>query len=813
MSLILVVSILIRLLAMVFSVVILRKTRDWRVAVFPLLFALMTIQQIFRAQAIPSELPGFAASLLVLLALLLTYRLLAQNEQTQQALKQSHARFQRLVESNIIGILIADFNGNVLDANDAFLQMVGYSKEDLHSGRIHWDEMTPPEFQQLDERAIEEVKRTGASSTWEKEYFHKDGSRVPILVGAARLEGVTCIAFVMDHTERKSAEKERARLLVQEQLARAEAEAAREKTHLILESITDAFIALDPTWHLVYVNQKGAQLLNRQRADLLGKHLWTEIPEAVGHPFYHYFHQAVSTQVVMQAEEYFAPWERWFEAHLYPSPEGLAVFFQEITERKRMENALRESNEFNKQVIANAQEGIVVFDREMKYVVWNPFMEDLTGYRFEEVVGRPFLEVFPRYRDSPSDSSLEGALNGESSVGPDLPTASPKTGEPIWLDAKYGPLYNADGAIIGAIVTMNEVTKRKQIEESLRQNEANFRYLFANNPLPMWVVDRETLHFMEVNDAAVNHFGYSREEFLHMHMAELRLPEEVPRMLAYVQNIQRFNRAVKAWHRCKDGRLIFAEVTAHRFEFDGRTALLTVVTDITERQRAEEKLRESHEELRALSAHLESVREEERARIAREIHDELGAALTGLKMDVAWLDRRLAEAGFEPQATVLVKTREMNRLIESTVQVTRKLVSELRPGILDDLGIVAAIEWQMQDFQNRTGITCELVATPAYIELERDRSTAVFRILQEALTNVARHASATRIQVKLEQENGNLLLEVQDNGLGLQNRDLAKSKSFGLVGMRERVTLLHGEFDIQGKAAKGTALRIRLPLH
>jgi len=235
--------------------------------------------------------------------------------------------------------------------------------------------------------------------------------------------------------------------------------------------------------------------------------------------------------------------------------------------------------------------------------------------------------------------------------------------------------------------------------------------------------------------------------------------------------------------------------------------------DITERKQAEEQIKNSREQLRALSAHLQLVREEERARIAREIHDELGQALTGLKIDLSWLDGKLSEArNAAPRRLLLEKIKSMIKLIDTTIHTVRRIVTELRPGVLDDLGLMAAIEWQAQDFQNRTGVKCDLASSLEDIDLDQDRSTAVFRIFQETLTNVARHSGATKVDIILEERDGSLILEVKDNGRGITENGLSSSKSLGILGMRERALLLGGEIDILGAQGKGTTVTLRVPL-
>jgi len=219
------------------------------------------------------------------------------------------------------------------------------------------------------------------------------------------------------------------------------------------------------------------------------------------------------------------------------------------------------------------------------------------------------------------------------------------------------------------------------------------------------------------------------------------------------------------------------------------------------------ELMRSHEELRTLSAHLHTAREEERARIAREIHDELGGSLTGVKMDVARL-RRVGQPG-SPEWLAQVET--VSAALDGTVQTVRRIATELRPAILDDFGLVAAIEWQLSEFQTRSGIECHFQAGLERVELDHASATAIFRVFQETLTNVARHAQATQVRVRLYQAPGGLALQVSDNGRGIDPTHQAQAKTFGLMGMRERVRMLSGQIDIQSSLGQGTTVLVQLP--
>ncbi len=233
-----------------------------------------------------------------------------------------------------------------------------------------------------------------------------------------------------------------------------------------------------------------------------------------------------------------------------------------------------------------------------------------------------------------------------------------------------------------------------------------------------------------------------------------------------------------------------------------------LANEIAERRLAEERVRESEEKLRALAAHLITVREEERTHIAREIHDELGQVLTGLKMELTWLAKRLRDS----QKPLIEKTKSMFGLIDLTIQSVRRISAGLRPEMLDEMGLVAAIGWHAKEFQRRTGIRCRIKLPDEGRTLDKDLSTTVFRIFQEILTNVARHSRATRVDVDISISDERLTLEVVDNGVGISSRALNDGKSLGLLGMQERALRFKGEIDISGSPGHGTRVAVLIPL-
>jgi signal transduction histidine kinase len=264
--------------------------------------------------------------------------------------------------------------------------------------------------------------------------------------------------------------------------------------------------------------------------------------------------------------------------------------------------------------------------------------------------------------------------------------------------------------------------------------------------------------------------------------------------------------------RTKSGERRMLLLSVERIEIEGQQCLLHSGQDITERTQAEAALRHSEERLRALSARLQYIREEEGKRIARAIHDELGGALTGLRWDLEGIAERL---GGEPGAIDVQGIREkivpMTELIESTINNVRRISSDLRPPVLDDLGLIAAVEWQLQQFQSRTGIHCDCEISVDKWELDPDRATAVFRIFQEILTNVLRHAEANHVHVEILRDSDHIVLVVRDNGIGITENDKSNPRSLGLLGMRERALLFGGEIVIAGAAGEGTKVVVRVP--
>lgn len=358
--------------------------------------------------------------------------------------------------------------------------------------------------------------------------------------------------------------------------------------------------------------------------------------------------------------------------------------------------------------------------------------------------------------------------------------------------------------------------ERTQTQERLEANEQFLRAMTAALGEGVLVQDR-TGRLVYMNPEAERLLGWSLNELAPLDLHDtLHPPEGVSGHhskdacpILNVANVGGVYRSYDDVFVCKDGEMLpVAYVTTAMYEHEEVTGVVTVFKDIAARKQMEQELQDSRTQLRSLSMFQQTAREEERKHIARELHDELGQALTALKIDLDWLvARRWAD---DPQ--VGDKLDAMNGILEKTVESVRRIAEDLRPGMLDDLGLAASVEWLAHQFQQRSGIACDLTMNRDEFELADNASICVFRIVQEMLTNVARHAGASRVQVELRQDDGNVHVVVQDNGCGFVVGKV-KKRSFGLLGIRERVSMLGGSLDLSSAPGEGTTIQVTVPRH
>jgi PAS domain S-box-containing protein len=350
--------------------------------------------------------------------------------------------------------------------------------------------------------------------------------------------------------------------------------------------------------------------------------------------------------------------------------------------------------------------------------------------------------------------------------------------------------------------TIQDITEKKQAEDALRESEERYRAVVENVQDGILIIN-DQYQVLFVNPMLCKISGYDEEDLLGKDFRQFIHQESMQPVL------ERYSRLVggddihvprEVKFIRKDGEVRDIDVSTSILNpQEGQARILGRITDITERKQVEDQLRN-------LSAHLQSAREETQMTLSREIHDELGQELTALQMDLSWIRKRLPEK----KDDLHEKAESMSQLLHSTIQTVKRLSSKLRPPVLD-LGVTAALEWEAEEFQEHTGITCQLAITPENVKLEPDLSTVIYRIFQETLTNVTRHARADKVDAKLEVADGKIVLEIKDNGIGISDEEISGSRSIGIIGTRERVSQFGGEIHFSGKPSEGTTVTVTIP--
>lgn len=603
---------------------------------------------------------------------------------------------------------------------------------------------------------------------------------------------------------------------------------------------------------------------------------------------------------------------------------------------KQTESALIELSQFNNQIVNGVHNGIVVFDKEMRYKTWNPNMEIIYGLSASEVIGKHPLDIFPFLKEYGIIDNIEKALKGEISTTIDYPFHIQSSGKSGWVSDISVPLLNTSGEIIGVISSVHDITKRKQAEESLRASEMLHRSILAASPDIIIVCDMEG-QIQKVSDSAFPFYGCEKnEELIDKNIFQFLIPDEVEKAHSSIKH--RINSTLKGVVEYRiirvDGDFVFAEVNTDVIrDANGKpTNMVLVIRDITERKLAEEALKESEqytnsilsaipdmifildsagifrdfktgniidlgfpkeqfidkdvfqllpnlvaqlfmhtieevltnqlaksieyqmpirnelndfecfivpfgqsrviamvrnitnrkeienslkssqEELKNFAAHLQSVREEERVLLAREIHDELGQILVALKIDLGIFKQKVFKHIQENAAQEIShKFEQLFDLVDKTLKTTRKIMTGLRPEVLELVGISEAAKLYTKEFAERYQIDCQFKTQVSDIVVDSQQSIALFRILQEALTNIAKHAKASKVVVNLEVIGDKIVLKISDNGIGIDKNLKVRQDSYGLIGMKERVYLLEGKISISGLPGKGTTVIVEMP--
>ena len=495
---------------------------------------------------------------------------------------------------------------------------------------------------------------------------------------------------------------------------------------------------------------------------------------------------------------------------------AVVLLFRQSRRRESADREQREAESRAGELLESALDPIVTVDAAQRIVAFNGAAEAAFRCTRAAVVGQPLDVLIPdRFRDAHRrhvDGFGTTGVTSRRMGGDAVLTARRADGSEFPIEASIA--RHGAGADRHFTVILRDVSERVRVQALLARSEARLHGI-VDSAMDAIVTIDETQHVVLFNAAAEAMFGCPQAEAIGAPIDRF-IPERF--RAGHAQHVREFGEHASAARRMGGARVIHGlrrngdefplEASISQATDGGRRIYTVILRDISERVQAHEALRRSQEELQELSATAHFAREQEKARIARELHDELGQALTMLQMDVAWCKAR---APAEPP-DFTVRLERMEKLLKTTVAATRRIAADLRPLMLDDLGLVPAVEWLVENFTQRTGVPCALAVADPDLDLPAMHSNAVFRIVQEALTNVAKHAQATRVEVAIGRDGDSLVVRVRDDGAGFPPADPRKPNSFGLVGLRERAALLRGKAAITSARGAGTTIEVRIPV-
>ncbi len=734
-------------------------------------------------------------------------------------------------------ILWADMSQRIRYANDAACRSLGYNPNEILNLAIT-DFVPCHDAQRYQERLL--LLKRGQAVNFESRHRRKDGTVFPVEVSLNYLEqegrGYTC-AIIRDITERKQAEESlrQANIGLERRVAErtTELRESRQRLDVILQGTGVATWDWEITTGKVFYNEQWA--LNRGlRIEDVQPHISSWVEGIHPDDRFHVERllagylagQTVSYECEMRIKTGAGEWA-WImdrgqiiERADDGTPLRMVGIELDITARKRAEYALRESQERYSSLVTQATDIIFTAGMDGRFTFVNAAACKIMGYQESELVGKHYLELIrPDFREAAQRFYRQQLIERTSSTYFEYPVVT-KSGDELWLSQRVQLRIEAE-EIVGVEAIARDVTERKKVEGALRTSEEKLRQALLASNTGIWDWNTETGE-VRFSKEWKGQLGFHESELPDtFEMWESRLHSEdrvraVEYAKAYCANpAGAFRQDFRLRH--KDGTYRWIESHAAFVpEADGRRVrLLGSHTDITERKQAEAALQEAYDQLQAVTRRLTEAEEGERKRIARELHDEFGQVLTGLKLDLAWISRRLCEPnGSMDVSSMRSRAASMSKSVDGLIESVRATAASLRPSILDDLGPLAAIEWLVTSFRERTGLPCALAIDPSIRDeaMGSELASTLFRSTQELLTNVMRHAGASNVSVELTKGEGHVHLMVRDNGRGVHQQEWENGQSLGLRGISERVKLIGGTITIVGSPDKGTDVSLFFPV-
>jgi len=700
--------------------------------------------------------------------------------------------------------------GVIIQANDAFLRITGYGEEKIIGKTVYDIDI----WEQPEKRAemVRELQAKGSVQDVELSLRISDGEIRTCLYSAQIIEYLDephILSMAVDITHRKRSE---------ELLKKAEAKYRNMFMHSIngvavytAQKEGEDFVFAD-------LNKSAEKIDNITREEVAGKSVLEVFPGIEEFGLLDVFKRVYRTGI----SEHFPisrysdnRIEGWRDNYVYKLSSGeIVAVYSDETARRRAEEELQERERTLITLMGNLP-GMAYRCRNdqdwtMEFISEGCY--SLTGYTPSDIIGSktiPYTRIIhPDDRDMVWQT-VQSALRGKRHFQMTYRIITADKNQK-WVWEQGIGIFSEKGDLIALEGFISDITTQRKAQSELRRSEEKFSKAFHASPDWIVITTLKDGIFIDVNETFLKNSGYTLGEVIGRSSIELGIWENDGDRAAMVEMIREHGgvRNLEVRFRTKHGESLTMLLSSEQFSFGGEECILSIIRDITERKAIEEKLKHSEKQLRELYKHLQKTRETERTRISREIHDELGQELTGLKLDMAYLIKKMPKE----KSDLMSKAAVMSKHIDMSLDSVRRISMDLRPALLDQLGLVAAIEWQTQDFERRTGISCSLEIEPGMSIRNKDLSTTIFRVFQETLTNITRHAKATKVDVHMRTTNGSISLAVMDNGIGIPSDEVINPRSFGLIGMRERVSDWGGYVQISGSMGKGTTVKLNIPM-
>lgn len=488
---------------------------------------------------------------------------------------------------------------------------------------------------------------------------------------------------------------------------------------------------------------------------------------------------------------------------------GYVANMLDLTERKKMEEALRMSLHQQREILDNIPDPAWLKDRDGHYQAVNAAWCRFSGRQPDEVIGKTDFELLPSEIAGNFQEADLVVMGPNRSFRQEQHLMDAKAKE-YWFDTIIVPLTNERGETMGTTGIARDISGRKQAEEDMRRHRKFMWQVIDTDPNLIFVKD-DMGQYLMINQAVADYYGLPVREVVGKNICELNPGHDAPPAFLdmdreVIEGRCEIVRTIPS--RRPDGQeRWYLTIKRPLISPEGAVNVLGIAVDITEQKLSESRLAESYLELQRLSLHLENLREDERAKIARDLHDEMGSLLVALKMRVAWLASNLP-SGMPHLAD---EVANISNLVTDAIGSVRQITSQLRPSLREGFGLAATIEDYVKRFRLQAGVECNLALPEEELPLDANQSATLFRILQESLNNIAKHAQASRVRITLARRDKTLLLEVEDNGAGFDT-SVHNERSFGLIGIRERAMMMGGKARISSTPGKGTRVSVTLPL-